>query len=900
MKPRKCSICGSNLIKVIGSNVSCINKECDNYINDEYDFIYVDYHDYKDIEDFDFTAIPENLESDYEEEYDEFLFFSERKDYITRFEYRKMNNFIEDHLFKSNKIKNFKRFLDEDEIKSFNKVEKKYEIIDKGRELEIKNHKEALKYYESYLHDNLFDEDYYIYKKLVKLEKDYHKQLDLIISFFNADIYCNRYHYLWFLKKLKILSKKIDISDDVIDDCLSSFRNKGFNRKKYEDSKVPIAEKITLTGGVLKVRTNCEYSLRQFKYELKEESSNLDYVNQIRYSLQILENLILNHGFKPVRFFESICNHYHKLGEYENELKWIYGYFNKTKRYNNKNDWKFYNRLNNLNIETNEFIHDELFFDNNPYYLTKNDFKENIVSQYNLLDYISLIKEKYSMIDKAKKLEKTNPLQAIDYYESILNHELFKHDYYVYKSLFILYSQENFLKKSLDIIISFFNSGIYCDRYNYLFFLFNLKKLSQDFTVEDKEIDECLKSFKENSLNNKFLENTPAPLSERLIFHNDELKIIPGEEFDAQQEFSALDLESELYDSCSMFNSANKIFEIMIKEYGIREVELYEHVCLNYHELNDIENEKRIINEYLNNENIWNFQDKKWFEDRLSQLENMNNNQKPLKEPDFEIFFENNENYLTHDDFMINKNEFTELVDKTLLKLKLRRKGWRLGYNDYQKAIEFYKSLLDCDIFKDDYYVYRKLVLLYVEINEFELVWQTIKSFFYSGIYCNRYQYLWFLHKVANVSRVRYISEEEITDCLKFFKENGFRNKNLERQNIILAERLYHFRSSLKINKAEVYNKTQKKYELKEEAGQLEYNGVGEESIEILRNLVDNGCNKSYKTYMRLCYRYREQEDYENELEVINKYLSNKRNIYSRDWFERRLKEVNDIKSNNN
>ena len=99
-------------------------------------------------------------------------------------------------------------------------------------------------------------------------------------------------------------------------------------------------------------------------------------------------------------------------------------------------------------------------------------------------------------------------------------------------------------------------------------------------------------------------------------------------------------------------------------------------------------------------------------------------------------------------------------------------------------------------------------------------------------------------------------------------------------------------RSSLKINSSDVFIKTQKKYELKEEAGQLESNGVTEQSTEILRNMVDNGCNRSPRDYMRLCHSYRRLGNYDEELVIINKYLSNKHNTYSREWFERRLKEV--------
>lgn len=891
MKYKKCDLCGSDLIKVIGSNISCTNEDCENYINDEYDAIYVDFYEYEDISEFTLENIPDNVERDYEEDYDEYLFFSDRKDYISRFEYRKANNFIEDHLFKGKKISNFKRYLEEDELENFQYIEAKYELIDEGRNLE-NNYQNALEYYEKQLHKKLFRNDYYIYKKLVRFETNPQKQLDLIISFFHSGIYCNRYHYLWFLKKLKMLSEKIYISNEVIDDCLYAFKNNGFTKRKFQDTTVPIAEKIVMRSNSLKVKTDCEYSLNQFKFELKEESSNLNYVKQHDFSTSILEKLILDYSFKPVSFFEQICNNYHRCGDYENELKWIYGFFNKSRRYNSEKNLLFLDKLNKLNVKTSDFYHKSLFFDTNKYYLTKKDFKKNEIKYLNLIEYITLVKNKFNIIYKGNKLEQSNPLEAINYYNSYLGHELFENDYFIYKSLVVLYDQIGDLKKELETIMSFLKSGIYCDRYNYLFFLFNLKKLSQEFVIEDNDINKLLVSFKNVSFKNKYLENTPVPLAERLVFENNEINIIPGEEFETLQEIGAMELESDLYNSCEMFNTANKIFEIMIDEYGIADVELYKQICINYQQLNDIENEKKIIQHYLNNNEMWNMKERNLFENRLKELENSEKDIIPLDEQKFEVFYENNGNYLKHDDFVNSDVGFTELIDKTNLKLKLRRKAWKLEFKDYYKAIDFYKSLLDHELFQDDYYIYRKLVILYVKINEYKLVWQTIKSFFYSGIYCNRYQYIWFLHKVADVSKVMYISDEELTDCLKFFKENGFENKNLEKSQVFLAERLYHVRSSLKINSSDVFIKTQKKYELKEEAGQLESNGVTEQSTEILRNMVDNGCNRSPRDYMRLCHSYRRLGNYDEELVIINKYLSNKHNTYSREWFERRLKEV--------
>ncbi len=497
------------------------------------------------------------------------------------------------------------------------------------------------------------------------------------------------------------------------------------------------------------------------------------------------------------------------------------------------------------------------------------------------------------MISKGQMYEKENMHDAINYYKSILDHKLFENDYYVYKSLAILYNQTGNFKEEMETILSFLKSGIYCDRYNYLFFLFNLKKFSQESLLDNEELNECLKSFKDISYKNKYLENTPAPLSERIIYKKNEIKIVPGEDFEVQQEMAALDLELELYESCNMIGRMNEIFKIMINDYGIEDVKLYKQICYNYQELNDVESEKEIINEFLEKDYGWNISNQKWFEKRLDELENSKNDETIIKENNIEMFYENNVNYLKHSDFKNNDVGLTEFIDRCITKFNLRREGWRLEFKDYEGAISYYNSLLDNYLFKEDYYIYRKLVIYYEKLNDFEMMWETIKSFFASGINCTRYQYIWFLHKVENISKVMFISDDEITECLRNFKENGFKNRNVEK-NVILAERLYKYQYSLKINSPRIYTRTQKKYELKEQSSQLEINGSSEEATEILRNMVESGCNRSTKDYMRLCHMYRRNDDLENELEIINKYLSSDYE-YSRDWFEKRLIEVKNL-----
>lgn len=61
-------------------------------------------------------------------------------------------------------------------------------------------------------------------------------------------------------------------------------------------------------------------------------------------------------------------------------------------------------------------------------------------------------------------------------------------------------------------------------------------------------------------------------------------------------------------------------------------------------------------------------------------------------------------------------------------------------------------------------------------------------------------------------------------ECLKNFKENDFKNKDIEK-DVYLSERLYKKYSDLEIRDHDYYSTLQKKYESEEQARQLELNG---------------------------------------------------------------------------
>lgn len=889
VKHKKCPICKKNLIKIASSYLSCSNKNCRNFFNmDGYETVFID--DYANEEEIVEESSAKYIPDDYVEEYDCYLFFSNQLNFISRYEYRQKNNFIEDYLFNNNKRGNYDNYIDDNKISNFKDVALKHKLIDKGRELENFSTNEAFDYYYSLKDNNLFDNDYYIYKKLVKLAADYETQLDLIIEFFNSGIYCNRHHYLWFLKKLSQVCDDIYVSSEVIEEFLYNFKNKGFNNKSQQDYPVVLAEKIKMKYGNIKVITDRQYAYEQFKYELIEEISHLYHHDQFMFMISIYERLIMDCNFKSGNLYEGICVNCHRMGYYKDEIKWIYRYLMRT--YNSDHSW-CKSRLNNLTA-VNEFHHNSLFFDTNENYLSSEDFENNLCKNLKITDYLNSVKEKYYLIEKGSSLEK-NPLKAIDYYNSLLDNPLFENDYYLYKSLVLLYDEIGDYENERDILISFFASGIYCDRFNYIFFLYHLSRLYSQGIISYDDVDYYLEFFKNHGFKNQKLENYPVVIGERIINEKDKIDIIFEDDFSNNQYLSSLNTELIIYGEYNMFNHANEVLKILIENHVGFSFDLIKKLCNNYHEINDFENELKVIDDLLSDDEEIPYGIREEFSKRRQDLlKSIDINPDPeiLKDPEIEIFFENNENYLSFNDFKENEIRNTELLDKVRAKHSVILRGLKLEH-DLKKASEYYNLFLDDELFKNDYYIYRRLVMLYSNFGEFELVYKTIKDFFYSGTYCNRYQYLWFLHKLNDVSRVKFISDSDISNMLRAFKNKGFKNTNFKNNHNIISERFKGKRYSILIFSSKSFDSIWKEYESKEEISQLEINGHRDESAKILRNIIDNQNFPNAKNYMRLCHSYREIGDYESEKKLINEYLS--KSDFSKEWFEKRLRDLDKI-----
>ena len=109
-------------------------------------------------------------------------------------------------------------------------------------------------------------------------------------------------------------------------------------------------------------------------------------------------------------------------------------------------------------------------------------------------------------------------------------------------------------------------------------------------------------------------------------------------------------------------------------------------------------------------------------------------------------------------------------IENILRKFLLEQYGQKIQLEEmYVDAIEFYNQLLGNSYFENDWYVYRQLTICFEKILDDKSNLENIKRFFYSGIYCNEYQLIWFKHKIKRISRFIPINQHEIETWLDYY-----------------------------------------------------------------------------------------------------------------------------------
>lgn len=232
-------------------------------------------------------------------------------------------------------------------------------------------------------------------------------------------------------------------------------------------------------------------------------------------------------------------------------------------------------------------------------------------------------------------------------------------------------------------------------------------------------------------------------------------------------------------------------------------------------------------------------------------------------------------------------------------KYEIKDKGLKLEKSEPEKAIEFYKSLLNHKCFINDFWPYRRLVLMYKKTRQFDEKTNIIKTFFKSGIYCNNHQFMWFRNKLRVLADKDYITSDEIEYLTGYFKTHSLINKDKANTPLPIADRIRKRNGKIVILNEKEYDNRQKQYEYEVRCSELNRQKRYGEYIELLNHMIDDLGYRRYSYFQKLCVAYRRFNDYDNEVRIINKYMNGEsaRTKISDEWFEKRLHDVESIKN---
>lgn len=232
-------------------------------------------------------------------------------------------------------------------------------------------------------------------------------------------------------------------------------------------------------------------------------------------------------------------------------------------------------------------------------------------------------------------------------------------------------------------------------------------------------------------------------------------------------------------------------------------------------------------------------------------------------------------------------------------KYQMKDKGLDLERTEPEEAIKYYKGLLTHEYFINDFWPYRRLVLMYKKTKEFDKKTDIIKTFFKTGIYCNNHQFLWFRNKLRTLSEKDYITPEEIDLLADYFKTHSIANKDKANTPLPIADRIRKRKGEIIVVSEEEYDNKQKQYEYEVRCTELNRQKRYKEYIDLLNHMIDDLGYNRYGYFQKLCVAYRRFKEYDNELRVINKYMNGEstRTKVSDEWFEKRLQDVESIKN---
>ena len=220
-------------------------------------------------------------------------------------------NYISDREFIKHKDE---EFIHIDNIKD---IKIKANLKEKGKKLEQKDFKTAIEFYNKLKNHKLFKNDYYPYRRQCIIYKnklkDDHRDWMTIQEILTTKIYLNKHQLIWFENKIKELKEKLKLQKQdiqIMDNSLKTYKSKRKQYKKYQNTPVPIAERIIKDKKGIKLLSKEKYDKTQNLFYIKELGVGYirrkEYEKAIKYHLNLLDNEILYYKYHAYKQFARI------------------------------------------------------------------------------------------------------------------------------------------------------------------------------------------------------------------------------------------------------------------------------------------------------------------------------------------------------------------------------------------------------------------------------------------------------------------------------------------------------------------------------------------------------------------------------------------------------------------
>ena len=199
-------------------------------------------------------------------------------------------------------------------------------------------------------------------------------------------------------------------------------------------------------------------------------------------------------------------------------------------------------------------------------------------------------------------------------------------------------------------------------------------------------------------------------------------------------------------------------------------------------------------------------------------------------------------------------------IDK---KADLKNKGKRLERYNLTGAVKFYNELKTNGLFKNDYWPYRRLCIIFKNrLKDDKMDWKTIKEVFSNEIYLNKHQYIWLSNKILELISKLNLDETEISKMYLLIQ--NYENNNYYPPSLPIAERIIKDSNGLKLLSQEKYDYLQNIYYRKELGVGYIRRGNYENAIQYYVDLLDdNLLYFRYHAYKQLGRIFEEMNDYE-------------------------------------